>query len=182
MKKRIMTGIIGLVSLCVVAVAPVQAERTVVAIGSQQLTVHEDGELGDYYTLSLAVPGVLDGQELLGAYLEFYVDVDAMEIGDMVDEAPWLDVFALTQTHGATVDPEEFGTPAAAPGAVIRGESRRVLRDITEIVRGWMAAPQSNHGLIVGSLTGVRDGLFTVKAGVLGEGVVARLIVHHRDG
>lgn len=48
-------------------------------------------------------------------------------------------------------------------------------------MQGYLDNPESNHGLILGSLTGVRNGLFTLKTGVLGEGVVARLIVHYRN-
>ena len=182
MSKHVAYGVVLLVSLCVAIAGPVYAAQTVVTLTSQQMTVHEvQGDLGDYYTLSVALPE-LHGRELLGAYLEFYVDADAIEVEGRANDAPSLDVFALAQAHQGAVSEAEFGAPALAPGLVMSGESRRVVRDITGIVRGWFADPQSNHGLILGSLTGERDGVFTVKSGVLGDGVVARLIVHHRDG
>jgi hypothetical protein len=118
---------------------------------------------------------------LLGAYLEFYLDVDAREVGDVVNPAPWLDVYALAGTIGESLGEEDFAAAATPPGNVLLGENRRVLRDVTDIVRGYLANPQSNHGLVLGSLRGLREGLFTVQTGVLAEGIVAQLIIHYRD-
>ncbi|MFQ5510835.1 MAG: hypothetical protein ACE5EO_03200 [Candidatus Krumholzibacteriia bacterium] len=38
-----------------------------------------------------------------------------------------------------------------------------------------MKNPTRNHGLIIGSLTGRRDGLFSLKGDSLGSGVVAKM-------
>jgi hypothetical protein len=171
------------VSLLLVAVMPVHAKRVVVELGAQHLTDYTPAEegLGKYYTLALPIPEVVEGKEILGAYLELYLDVDAREIDEVVSDTPHLDVFTLTQSLGESMSAEALGEAIPEPGYVMRGENRRVLRDITGIVRSVLATPTSNHGLILGSLTGVRDGLFTVKSSVLDQGVVARLIIHYRD-
>ena len=53
-----------------------------------------------------------------------------------------------------------------------------LLLDITDIVRSFLADPGSNHGLVVGSLSGSRAGLFTLKEGTIAPGVVARVTFH----
>jgi len=171
------------VSLLLIAAMPAHAERLVVDLGAQHITDYTPAEqgLGKYYTLAIPIPEAIDGKEIFGAYLELYLDVDAREIDELVSDTPHLDVYTLTQSLGESMSEEALGTAAPEPGYVMRGENRRVVRDITGIVRGYLDAPSSNYGLILGSLTGVRDGLFTVKSGVLDQGVVARLIVHYRD-
>jgi hypothetical protein len=180
-KVALAAGVV--VSLLLLVTVPAHAEQIVVALGAQHLGAHSAAEegLGDYYTLALPIPTAIEGEELFGAYLELYLDVDAREIDEMVNDTPYLDVFALTEALGQSLDPEAFGTPALEPGYVTLGENRRVLRDVTNIVRSYLDTPASNHGVILGSLRGVRDGLFTVKSGVAEQGVVGRLIIHYRD-
>jgi hypothetical protein len=180
--SRKIVFVLGAALTLLLAVVPTQAKQLVVALGSQHLDVHSPGEqaLGDYYTLSLPIPAAVEGAELFGAYLEFYVDVDAREVGEVTSNSPTLDVYALTGEVAQGFDEEDLGTPAMAPGNVMVGSNRRVLRDVTTIVRSYLDESASNHGLILGSLTGERDGLFTLKTGVLSEGVVARLILHYR--
>jgi hypothetical protein len=42
-------------------------------------------------------------------------------------------------------------------------------------VRAYVADPAGNHGLIVGSLTGARDGLFTIRSGDFGPSTLGRI-------
>ena len=110
------------------------------------------------------------------AFLELAVDVDVREVSGYWDDSPLIEVFALTGTLSGEPDPSRFAevnAPMARNVAV--GENRRVVIDITEAVSEYLADPGSNHGLILGSLTRRRDGLFTVRTGSLGAGVVARV-------
>jgi hypothetical protein len=133
------------------------------------------------YTVAVPIPEVVRGKELFGAYVVLYVDVESVETDGFVNETPVLEAFALKSDFAGEVDENEIGAPAFGPINVVRGENRRVVLDVTDIVRGYLDDPASNHGLIIGSVTGIRDGRFTVKTGVLGRDAMARLIFHFRD-
>ena len=45
--------------------------------------------------------------------------------------------------------------------------------------RSYLKNPAKNHGLIIGSLTGDRNGRISIKSNALGQGVVARVIFLH---
>lgn len=175
--------LVGIVASLLAGATIIEAKQIVVPLGQQHLGTHSpaDTMLGSYYTFSIPIPAAITGKELFGAYLEFYVDATALEVGDVANDSPRLEVYALAGSLGESLDAEDLATAALHPGNVMVGSNRRVMRDVTDIVRGYLETPQSNHGLVLGSLTGSRDGLFTLKPDVLGKGVVARLILNYRD-
>ncbi len=141
------------------------AARCTVALTSADLTavVPEDTSLGNYYLAAVTVPEILDGKELLRATLELNVDVSAREVADYVNDTPLLEVYTLTDNMGAELQPGKFRTPSPMRRNVRVGTDRHVRIDVTEAVREFIRNPSSNHGLVIGSLTNRREGLFTVR-------------------
>jgi hypothetical protein len=52
--------------------------------------------------------------------------------------------------------------------------------DITKIVRAQVAGELSNDGVVLGTVTGARDGDFRLVEGLLGEGVVGRIRLYEK--
>jgi len=52
------------------------------------------------------------------------------------------------------------------------GNNRSVRIDVTEAIKRFMDSPSDNHGLVIGSLRGRRDGLFELKSS---GGALARI-------
>jgi hypothetical protein len=126
--------------------------------------------------LTLSVPP--EAARAKWVFVEFYVDVSAREAQDASDQTPLLDVFALKDKDGysGSLDPSQFeplSLPMARPVAV--GQDRRVVIDVTEIVRKRATEPTSICALLIGSLTGPRSGLFAIKPDRLDQPGVARL-------
>lgn len=157
---------------------PAAADRTSFDLSPGSLTSYESvvSGLGNYYLLDVATPTVVGAHHLEYAFLELVMDVDAREVSGYVDDSPLFEVFALTGTLSGEPDPSLFArTNAPMARNVAIGQNRRVVIDITQAVSKYLADPGANHGLIFGSLTRRRDGIFAVRSGVLGEGVVARV-------
>jgi hypothetical protein len=56
-----------------------------------------------------------------------------------------------------------------------------VVLDVTRIVRSHLDGDFPNNGLIVGSVTGRREGKFTLVSGKLPEGAVGQLRFYMHD-
>ena len=130
--------------------------------------------LGTYYALKLSTPARLPKETFMDAYLEVYVDatsdVDERATAGLVT----FEVFPLKSA--LTGELSASSLRAAAMKRTVRvGTSRRVRINIAEYVRYVLDHPTENFGLVLGSLTGQRLGKFTLRQGVLGEGVVARV-------
>jgi hypothetical protein len=57
------------------------------------------------------------------------------------------------------------------------GADRVVRIDITELVQNILARPSDNHGIVIGSLTADRRGLFTLKSGAMGPGLTGSVTI-----
>jgi hypothetical protein len=104
------------------------------------------------------------------------VDVSSRASEGLQNETPLFEVYALKSAFSGEVDPDQFqeqDLPTTRP--VVVGSGRRVVIDITEAVGCYVADPAGNHGLIVGSLTGARDGLFTIRSGDFGPSTLGRI-------
>jgi len=75
---------------------------------------------------------------------------------------------------------EDLDTATRAVRAIALGRDRRVLLDITAIVRADLAGRLPNHGLVLGSVTGSREGDFTLVSGRLPGSAVGRVRVYSR--
>lgn len=155
-----------------------QADRFSVSVGARDVATYNAAEtgLGDYYVVRFEVPDRVKSSGLDHAYLELYLDVGAREIDGYVEDTPLLEVYALKTDFGGTLTPEQFEAQSVPTVRnILLGENRRVVIDITEIVRAYIADPDKNHGLIVGSLTGARVGLFSITPDEFPDGALARI-------
>lgn len=154
------------------------ARMVTVDVTRNDVRVHtpEDGTLGAYYTFGLAIPARLPAETFMQAYLELFVDatttVDALAAGGIAT----LEVYPLRSVLSG--DLQESDLRSASMKRTVRlGQEQRVKVDISEHVRYLLGHPSDNFGLAVGSLSGQRLGVFTLKHGVLGPGVVARVTI-----
>jgi hypothetical protein len=55
------------------------------------------------------------------------------------------------------------------------------MADITDMVRGWRASPSSNHGLVVGSLTGLEVGTVSLQNNALAASTALRVTFFYQN-
>ena len=157
------------------------AARHVVLLASSEVATYStsDPTLGDFYTLQVQVPGIIQGKELYAALLEFYTDVFSVKISGRYSRTPVIEAYELKTAFAGVVNPTQFETSSVALTNVVSGQNKRVILDITAIIKSYLANPASNHGIILGSLTASRDGKFSIRSGQIGAGTVARITYHY---
>jgi hypothetical protein len=140
------------------------------------------GARGDYYVVDFAVPDEVIGKRLDSVLLELALDVSANSPEDS-DNAPVVGVFPLSQSlasSGPSATPLfETGVASVRPVAV--GDNRMLTIDITDIVKGWIAAPATNHGLIIGTLSGPAVGTISLKSAALGPSTALRVTFFYQN-
>ena len=86
---------------------------------------------------------------------------------------PLLEVFALSSPDRGVLDSEQWNKGMSFPVPLSTGTNKIVRIDITRLVKYYVENPGENHGLIIGSLSGERRGLFSLQetfdSGVLGR-------------
>ena len=138
-----------------------------------------DTSLASYYVITWPMPNGLSNERLAQALLELYMDAHAKARGDYVNEAPIFEVVAQRPLSDGNLGELEGALRASRP--VLAGERQRVVLDITNIVRATLKGTGGNQ-LVVGSLTGMRDGDFRFVTGELGPDVIGRLRIYTRPG
>jgi hypothetical protein len=178
------TGIAAgvLAFLVLTGTTPTDRTRETVLIRPADVTVHDepDTTLGPYYTISYAWPESLTCSGLNRAILEVFLDASARPRDEFLNASPLFEVYALTEPLTGAFDPGRLERTGRAVRPVALGEARRVVLDVTSIVRAHLEGRIENHGLIIGSLTGERDGAFTLRSGGLPEGAVGRILLFKR--
>jgi hypothetical protein len=166
------TGILGLM------VSVAQASRLTVPVTTSGMT-SATSRNRPFYVLTVDVPEDLSGKRLDTATLEFYVDA-ALVSGEEAEHSPTIDVRALTAAYSPN---DELSSSSALGRArpVPLGHNRKVVVDITDMVKAWIASPSSNHGIVVGSLGGSKAGDFTVRSDVLGGSKVATVTYFYQN-
>jgi len=162
--------------------ARTQTERELILIRSSDVTARAetDTSIGQYYTLSYQLPTDLPSERLDQAILELDVDVRAKSRDEYVNEAPVLQVYALHEPYTGVVEASSLDTLTYATRPVALGNNRRVLLDITRIVRAHLTGALDNNGLILGSLTGMREGDFSLVSGRLATDAVGQVRIYTR--
>jgi hypothetical protein len=140
-----------------------------------------DTMVGQYYTISYQLPEGLRARKLDRVLLELYLDVRAKPREDYVNEAPVVEVYALKAASHGSVEPGDLDNATRAGRPVALGSSRRVLVDVTKIVVAQLSGTLQNNGLVVGSMTGEREGDFTLLSNRLPGGAVGRLRIYTTD-
>jgi hypothetical protein len=177
-----MRYLIGCLTLAVAAMSITggvsdRSSRDHVIIRSGDVTARADPDtsFGQYYTISYVIPADLTADRLDQALLEVYVDVAAKTRNEYVNEAPILEVYALTAPFAGSVEYERLESHSRVARPVSLGMRKRVVLDITGIIRAQAAGELVNNGIVLGTVTGSRDGDFRLVEGVLGAGVVGRV-------
>ena len=183
MKRYLVSGVAGVFgALVLTGGAGQKAQSNSIIIRSSDAQAHMDADTscGQYYTISYSLPVDLSAGLVDQAILELYVDVHARVRDEILNEAPVLEVYLLKQPFTGVVELQNLDFPSHAVRPVAVGTTRRVLLDITEIVRCHLSRDHANYGLIFGTVTGARDGDLALVSGALGEGIVGRVRLYKR--
>ncbi len=167
---------------CVADASTTEARKLVVNVGASNLSTYaaSGDSLGAYYVLQVQVPQELTETKLEWVILELYLDASSVEKNGYLEDTPVIEIYALNRQFPGRIEPNQFVTdPRPITHNVAVGSNRKMMIDVTEIVRSYLRNPTTNHGLIIGSLTGTREGLFSIKSDVVGQGAVARIIFLH---
>lgn len=158
------------------------ATKQIVLINSGDITLRTDPDttVGAYYTVSYSAPEGLTTDNLERVILEVYLDVSAKAREEYVNEAPVLEVYALKEPFVSRLEPESLDRATRSVRPVARGAGRRVVIDITSIVRAHLQGTLINNGIVIGSLTGMREGQFTILSDRLPDGAVGRIFIYQR--
>lgn len=175
-------GLAVLLLCCVVNTANAEIQKLEISLASDAVTRYTspDSTLSDCYVVALDVPDAVKAGKLVSAMLEFYGDVSAKPINGWVNETPVIELYGLNRSISEGVDLSVAEEPSAAVKAVRIGEKHRIVLDVTSILRAWLEDPARNHGMILGSLRGGREGVFELRIDELGPGQVARITILYR--
>jgi hypothetical protein len=181
--KRTQTYLLSLLTLVSIGGAAFGKSVTI-PVRMDQVGVHT-GERGAFYVVNVAVPGDIAGKRLDSVFLEFAVDATPLE-EDSMTVTPIVGAYPLTSTYsggdgqGGNSEPV-FNAVVPSSRPVAEGNDRRVMMDITNIVRGWIANPASNHGLVIGSLTGPEVATVALRQSIPGEQVPIRITFFYQN-
>ncbi len=160
------------------------AGNEVVDLGSGSVTSRTPaaGGLGKFYVVQVSLPPNMEPQDLEEAYLELYVDAaSSLDVTYSSGQA-LIEVYALSGSVGTEITPTKLVTETRTVRNVRLGEDRLVRINIGSAVRYLLNNREANHGLVIGSLTGGRNGLFELRRGKLAASVDARVTYSLRDG
>jgi hypothetical protein len=178
LRVRILLLVVAVVTSGVgVGSVSVAQEGILVYPGDVTMFQESDTTLGTAYSLTYALPAGLTAAGLGRAIMELYVDVGAKPRGEFENPAPLFEVYALKQPMHGAFDPERLEVAGRAIRPIALGDSRRIVLDVTEILRAYLEARLVNNGMAVGSLTGERDGEFTFRSGMLPGGAIGRIVL-----
>lgn len=177
LRKTMVLSVLGGVLLVLAVFQPAAGEERTIVLKATDVTRHttQDATVGAYYTVAFEVPSVPFGAHLEHAVLEFYLDVASKARDEYVNDTPVLEVFALTSDFDGDLEPEEWDLDTRVTRPFLLGERKHVVMDVTPIIRSLLADPSKNHGIVIGSLTGMREGDFDVRTGLLPDTGVMRL-------
>jgi len=88
-------------------------------------------------------------------------------------------VYALKNAFGGSLASAEVEVNTGTIRNVPPGQSRRLRVDITEIVRGYVKEPATNHGLIIGGLATYREGSIEVQTNAVEGSYMAKIDFHY---
>lgn len=185
--KHKLTGLTTACLLTTLAGAAV-AKNVTVSIPMSAIQARS-GERGDFYVVNVAVPDEVVGKRLDTVVVEFAVDVSPLAAEDTL-ATPLVGVYPLTREYtdgvggegsAARVDPAAYEDNVSSARPVVVGQDRVLRFDITDIVKGWMREPTSNHGLVIGSLAGPTVGSMYLMDDARGSGAALRVTFFYQD-
>ncbi|HEX6791143.1 MAG TPA: hypothetical protein VF247_07525 [Candidatus Krumholzibacteria bacterium] len=164
------------------------AKSLTVAVPTTSISVRS-GPRGDLYAVRIAVPEGVVGKQLDTVVIEFALDISSISEEDSL-ATPVVGVYPLTREFSDAVlrqgtvepmDPTSYQGEVSSARPVVIGQNRVIRMDITRIVRGWIAEPSSNHGLVIGSITGPVVGAVYLSDEALASGSPLRVAFFYQD-
>ncbi len=180
MRKLTEVGSLVVVAIGVL-VAQALAESTIVTIPIGNVTAR-DSARGSFYAVTLDLPKEVTTNNLDRVQVEFAADVDRSSAGETVATA-MVGLFPLTETLGDArlgLAAAQYDSAAASVRPVKMGQNRLVKLDVTETVRGWLAEPSSNHGIVIGTLTGPAVGTVSLRDSSLAPSTALRVTYYYK--
>lgn len=176
MRRRIILAVLSAGIVGTIA-GVAQPANLAISIGMSGVTA-KSGERGSYYVVKIDLPPELTGKRLDSALLEFAVDAAPLSPAE-AGATPEIAVFPLT----AEFTDASLNYDAKVPSVqnIPMGEGQVVMDDITSIVKDWLANPSSNHGLVIGALTGPEVGAVSLNDTVLGAGSALRVTFFYQN-
>ena len=171
--------ILGLGLIALVGASAVQAKNITLELKSSQVSSYNTEDDAFYHVLTFDVPEDVIGKRLDSVILEFYIDA-SLKPGVAEENSAVIEVRSLSESFSGRGVPSFV---SVYPGArhILIGDGKRVALDITDIVKVWIATPSKNHGLIIGSFAGSRDGVFELRSDVLRSGVFATVTFFYQN-
>ncbi len=163
----------------VVSAGVAHAKSVLVRVDAQSLDMRAS-ERGPNYIVSVPIPEEVSGKRLDTVLLEFYVDVERAESVEEIDYFPSIEVFPLSAAPqvGRQLS---FSRSHPTSRPVPLGEGQRVTIDITDVVKGWIESPSTNHGLVIGSFGGPPIGDLSVRGDVIGGGTAIQATFFYQN-
>jgi hypothetical protein len=162
----------------IVALAGTTLARNVtITIPMQEVGVRESAR-GEFYVVKFDLPVDLAGKRLDSVFLDFVVDASPTSEAE-ADATPLIAVYPLTAAATGPSLEYESDVPSVRPIAM--GDEQKVRADITDIVKGWLADPSGNHGLVIGALDGPDVARVSIKSDGLAPGTTVRLTFFYQN-
>ena len=89
-----------------------------------------------------------------------------------------IEVYAATNPLDGAGDLEDLDMATRSRRPVALGEGRHVRIDVTKIVRAHLAESLVNYGLVIGTISGMREGDFTIVANRFPDAAVGKLNIY----
>jgi len=168
-------------------VASAAAAKTVVVSVPMNAVSTNTGDRGAFYVLDLSVPDGISESSLDAVVLAFAVNASPASEEDSLETPvvgvyPVMSEFVASRGDGpvGAVEAPEIDSVVPSSRPVAFGEHRVLRMDITDIVKGWISEPTSNHGLVIGTLTGPEVGTITLNAALPSGDAPVRVTFFYR--
>lgn len=152
------------------------AKNMTIMLPMQQVDVRENAR-GDCYVVKFDLPIDLVGKRLDSVFLDFVVDTTPTSAAE-ADATPLIAVYPLMAAAAGPSLEYKSEVPSVRPVAM--GEREKVRADITDIVKGWLADPSSNHGLVIGALAGPEVATVALKGDAF-DGAAIRVTFFYQN-
>ena len=130
------------------------------------------------YVFRFDIPKELYEIKIESAMLEFYLNVSTT-VAENVFRSPLIEVYPLVEEYNGN-GAARYKSSCAVRNSTV-GDGRRICMDITKVIQEWIEKPESNHGLVLGSLTGEREGIYNIRDDILKNNVVAKLKIFYEN-
>jgi hypothetical protein len=174
MRKTLSATLVAGIAVTVMTTT-LRAASVTVPVSLRDMAVG-NSERGNFYVFAVRPPANVE-KALDRVFLEFVVNVNNNPSDELVPCS--VGVFPLTTEFNGGNPSFESLVPSVR--LVPTGGTRRVMMDITKIVLAWNSNPASNHGVVLGPLTGPQVSGLTLQGGALGPDIAARITFFYQN-